>query len=485
MTSLLSTKSNVTIVIGLALLLSACAAQPVSTPTSVAFQPTATSTLPLPASPTPTATLQPIAPSATPTVPLPTPTATAIPTLVAPIPTPHGDGPCTYQAAFLGDVTFPDNTIVSPGMAFVKTWRVRNDGTCMWGTTGYALHSLVFYHGDRLSAPTTISLPGEVPPGNIIDLSVSMIAPTQPGTYHSEWMLSIDGGSLIGVGASNIPLYAQIVVNGSSNVGPGDGMCVYRAQFLGDVTIPDNTNIAAGSSFVKTWRVRNDGTCSWGSNGYALRSLVFYNGDHLGMFNSIALPGEVPPGSVVDLSVNMIAPQNPGVYRSEWMLSIVGDPYGPRLLGVGAAGSRPLYAQIVVPSSGGSGQSQTYRSNTYHYALSYPAGWTIQVNTSVPTGGGSNPEYVTLMPPTGGLPRMEIEALTGVPPMTGFENCVPNFVFHNVPACKIFLPAGQNPAEDVWVFQKGTAYFYIQLQYQDAGSTQVFDDIMTSFNFTG
>ena len=55
----------------------------------------------------------------------------------------------------------------------------------------------------------------------------------------------------------------------------------------------------------------------------------------------------------------------------------------------------------------------------------------------------------------------------------------------SVPACKIFLPAGQNPAEDVWVFQKGAAYFYIQLQYQDAGSTQVFDDIMTSFNFTG
>jgi len=89
------------------------------------------------------------------------------------------------------------------------------------------------------------------------------------------------------------------------------------------------------------------------------------------------------------------------------------------------------------------------------------------------------------MPPAGGLPRMEIEALTGVPPMTGFENCVPNFVFHDVPACKISLPAGQSPAGDVWVFQKGTAYFYIQLQYQDAGSMQVFNDIMTSFNFTG
>jgi hypothetical protein len=85
----------------------------------------------------------------------------------------------------------------------------------------------------------------------------------------------------------------------------------------------------------------------------------------------------------------------------------------------------------------------------------------------------------------GGLPRVQIWALTGIPPMTGFENCVPNFVFHNLPACKMSLPAGQNPAEDIWVFQKGTAYFYIQLQYQEASSTQVFNDIITSFSFSG
>lgn len=265
----------------------------------------------------------------------------------------------------------------------------------------------------------------------------------------------------------------------------GDGPCTYQATFLGDMTIPDNTEIAPGASFVKTWRVRNDGTCTWGSNGYALSSLMFYNGDRLGSPNSIGLPGEVPPGSVVDLSVNMIAPQNPGVYRSDWMLSIAGDPYGPRLLGVGAAGSVPLYALIVVPSSSGPQQPQTYTSALYHYAINYPTDWTAQVNTSLPTGGGSSPEYVTFMPDHGGLPRLQIEALTGVSPMTGLENCVPNFVFHNLPACKISLPAGQNPAEDVWVFQKGAIHFYLQLQYQDASSIQVFNDILTSFTFTG
>ncbi len=352
------------VVVWLTLLLTACAAQPVSTPASVTVLPTVTATLPppaspMPASPTPTAlpptaapptaTPQPITPSATP------PTIVATPTQVVFPPAPHGDGPCTYQASFLGDVTIPDNTQLAPGTAFAKTWRVRNDGTCTWGSNGYALQSLVFYDGDRLSA-----------------------------------------------------------------------------------------------------------------------------------LNSVGLPGEVPPGSVVDLSVSMVAPQNPGSYRSEWMLSIAGDVVGRRWLGFGAAGLAPLYAQIVVPAPAGEPvPTQTYYSAVYHYAVSYPGDWIAQVNTSVPTGGGTSPEYVTLAPKMGGLPRVQIWVLTGRPPMTGFENCVPNFIFHNLLACKMSLPAGQNPAEDIWVFQKGGAYFYIQVQYGDAGSTQVFDDIMTSFNFTG
>ena len=264
----------------------------------------------------------------------------------------------------------------------------------------------------------------------------------------------------------------------------GDGPCIYQATFLGDITIPDNTQLAPGTAFVKTWRVRNDGTCTWGANGYALQLLAFYDGDRLGASNSIGLPGEVPPGSIVDLSVNMIAPQDPGVYRSDWMLSVTSDPNVPRWLGFGANGNAPLYAQIVVPTAV-SDQPLMYNSSAYHYTVNYPNDWIAQVNTLVATGGGSNPEYVTLAPTTSALPRVQIWALTGVPPMTGFENCVPNFVFHNLPACKMSLPAGQNPAEDIWVFHKGAAYFYIQLEYQDAGSTQVFDDIITSFSFTG
>lgn len=281
--------------------------------------------------------------------------------------------------------------------------------------------------------------------------------------------------------ATAIPL--QPTPTGAAPAPHGDGPCTYRAEFVGDVTIPDNALLSPGASFVKTWRVRNDSTCTWGPAGYALHALVLSGGDPLGAISPVALPGDVPPGMTADLPVNMIVPANPGTYRSEWMFAIDGDPAGSRLLGVGPA-SAPLYAQIVVPPAGASDQSTIYTSSAYHYQVSYPTGWSLQVNTQVAPGAGSNPEYVTLTAPSGYLPRVLIEALTGAPPMTGFENCVRNFVFHNLPACKSSLAAGQNPAADIWVFQRGPAHFYIQLQYRDAASAQVFDDLMTSFHFT-
>ena len=45
---------------------------------------------------------------------------------------------CTDVAAFIGDVTVPDNSLVAPGVLLNKTWRFRNAGTCTWGA-GYHL----------------------------------------------------------------------------------------------------------------------------------------------------------------------------------------------------------------------------------------------------------------------------------------------------------------------------------------------------------
>lgn len=140
---------------------------------------------------------------------------------------------------------------------------------------------------------------------------------------------------------------------------------------------------------------------------------------------------------------------------------------------------------VTPPAPAEPGQTKTFTSSLYGYQVSYPADWTIQINTSVPAGAGSDPEYVTLTPNAGSnLPRIQVEVLTGTPPMTGYENCDRNFVFRSLPACKISQPAGQNPAAEIFVFQKDKANFFIALQYEDKNSLQLFDDFMTSFQFT-
>lgn len=115
-----------------------------------------------------------------------------------------------------------------------------------------------------------------------------------------------------------------------------------QAQFIADVTIPDGSKVVAGSTFTKTWRLRNLGSCTWTKN-YAM---VFVRGDAMGSPAAVNLPGDVPPNTTVDLSVTLKAPATPGKYLSEWKLrSASGVIFG-------VFSDQPFYADIeVVPAS--------------------------------------------------------------------------------------------------------------------------------------
>ena len=120
----------------------------------------------------------------------------------------------------------------------------------------------------------------------------------------------------------------------------GSAGCTDKATFVSDVTIPDDTNIAAGNSFVKTWRLQNSGTCTW-NTGYAL---VFQSGNNLSGPASVPFTGSVAPGSTVDLSVNLTAPSSPGSYKGNWILR---NDSGV-LYGIGASANVSFWVQIVV-----------------------------------------------------------------------------------------------------------------------------------------
>ena len=117
-------------------------------------------------------------------------------------------------------------------------------------------------------------------------------------------------------------------------------VCTNRAEFVADVTIPDGTTLGPGTPFAKTWRLRNNGTCTWDS-GYAL---IFASGYIMDGPPAQPLTGTVAPGASVDLTVNLIAPTTGGTYRGEWMLR---TPQG-EIFGVGERGDRPFWVEIVV-----------------------------------------------------------------------------------------------------------------------------------------
>jgi hypothetical protein len=114
---------------------------------------------------------------------------------------------CENKAAYVSDVTIPDNTILSPNETFVKTWRVRNEGTCSWGP-GYAL---TFAAGAQLGGAASVPFPQVVAPGETVDLSVTLTAPSTGGSYRSEWQFQDGSGNTFG-SLGDYPLYTTIVV---------------------------------------------------------------------------------------------------------------------------------------------------------------------------------------------------------------------------------------------------------------------------------
>lgn len=152
-----------------------------------------------------TALLQP-----TSTVPVPPTldlsTATPAPS-DTPIPSLFGTPSCTDRAGFVADVTIPDDTNLPPGGDFVKTWRLKNAGTCTWD----ARYAVVFADGNLMGGQASQALAGSVPPGASVDISLNLKAPVTNGTHRGNWKLRNDHGVIFGLGASG-PFYVQITV---------------------------------------------------------------------------------------------------------------------------------------------------------------------------------------------------------------------------------------------------------------------------------
>ena len=111
--------------------------------------------------------------------------------------------------------------------------------------------------------------------------------------------------------------------------------CDNNLEFIDDVTIPDGTIVSSGDILDKIWQVKNSGTCNW-DDRYSLRLTA---GNDLNA-NPIKSLFPARSGTTADISIQFIAPEDPGIYRSAWQaFDPENKPFGD-----------PFYIEFVVES---------------------------------------------------------------------------------------------------------------------------------------
>jgi len=177
----------------------------------------------------------------------------------------------------------------------------------------------------RTSSPVAASQPVQVvwtasSPETVVDQQTSpLTAPgyawtvlAAPGEYTVQVTVAgFDHGSaVILVTEPGAEVTQPITTTEEEEVTPS---CL-GARFVTDVTIPDYTSLDQGEAFVKTWRMENIGTCAWPANTVLVRLRSDLSGPE-----RVAV-GPVAVGEVVDISINLAAPNSAGTFNGVWAL---------------------------------------------------------------------------------------------------------------------------------------------------------------------
>jgi uncharacterized protein YkwD len=175
-----------------------------------------------------------------------TPTEATIPTALPVTLNRQSQSACLDSASFVADVTVADNTNFSQGTPFLKTWRIRNTGTCSWDEN----YSMVFVNGDQMNSPA--SIPFKVTdPGAMLDVSVDLVAPSVDGAYTGNYELHNAAGQLFLIDNTRY-IWVKITV--------GTGSPQQQNPVAGTVTTTNTpvTNTAGSCTYTENTTLRND-----------------------------------------------------------------------------------------------------------------------------------------------------------------------------------------------------------------------------------
>ncbi len=113
------------------------------------------------------------------------------------------------------------------------------------------------------------------------------------------------------------------------------------AQYVSDVSYPDDTVVPPSWTIEKTWRLKNIGSCTW-TSGY---QLIFDHGDRMDAPDWVQLTtGTVPPGGTVDVMVTLHTPAADGTYQGYYKLRSADS----HVFGIGASASGAFWVRVKV-----------------------------------------------------------------------------------------------------------------------------------------
>lgn len=241
-------------------------------------------------------------------------------TPIPPVPT-EAPPACVNGMKYVADVTIPDNnmknpTFINPGGSFTKVWRIQNTGTCTWNPN----YHLVYAYGNVAAAQMngqSIPIPYNVAPGQNVDLSVNLVAPNEVLTYQGFWQMENDAGNRFG---------RTIWVGITNNVNqPDKAATTLPSGSSCAVSIESPTgSINTNNPFDTVWIVKNNSGQDWSSDSVDYK---YISGAQMHEKAVYDLPQTIKSGESGKIIVDMIAPDKPGNYSTNWAIVAGGRTY--------------------------------------------------------------------------------------------------------------------------------------------------------------
>ena len=91
---------------------------------------------------------------------------------------------------------------------------------------------------------------------------------------------------------------------------------------VSDVTIADGSRISPGSQFIKTWRIRNTGQCTWTTAYHLVYGWASDNWEAIKTFPPAAmyLTQSGAPGEEIEISITLTAPSDSNSYSASFRM---------------------------------------------------------------------------------------------------------------------------------------------------------------------